>query len=435
VAASSRDTAVVSVLGTLADGVVGAFGSTGLVTVDAAGIEIEWWVGADDGWRIPSSGAVHTVRPGVAPAAEGRVRVPGGEVVVRAYAVAGEHAPLVVVDVENASAAPVVLAWVVRAAPGYRIGRVAIEGSTLLVDERARVALPRTPLRWAVETRAVGVHDAVVGGDAASGPFDPAVGARRPGRRGDLEVAVLFPVAHRTRTRIAASTPDGDAVSVARLATLDAVERGWVAALERGMRVELPDEALDAAADAARATLLVGVTTGGKRDRVVAGVACEWGLGEQPHTRARTRGPARDGATDPWPRLRATAAASASLPALAAAWLGTLRGALVRIEGGQIDLLPHFPAEWLGRPVAVHDAPTRFGPVSFALRWHGVRPALLWDAPDGVVVRAPGLDPAWVAVGRAGEALLAEIDATRLLPLGTPTSEAGVIVDDPGSFT
>ncbi len=428
---------VVSVLGTLADGVVGAFGSTGLITVDAAGIEIDWWIGADDGWRIPSSGAVHTVRPGVAPAAEGRVRVPGGEVVLRAYAVAGEHAPLVVVDVENASAAAVVLAWVVRAAPGYRIGRVAIEGSTLLVDDRARVALPRAPLRWAVDARAVGVHDAVVGGDAASGRFDPAVAARRAGRRGDLEVAVLFPVAHRTRTRIAASSLAGDPVTVARLPTLADVERGWVAALDRGMRVELPDEALQAATDAARATVLVAAATGTKRDRVVAGVAAEWGLGAQPpRTRARGRSTVGDGAAEQWPSLRATAAASGSRPALAAAWLGALRDALVRVEREHIELLPHLPVEWLGRPVAVHDAPTRLGPVSFALRWHGVRPALLWDAPEGVVVRAPGLDPAWEAIGSASEALLAEIDPTRLLPLGSaPAPDTGVIVDDPGSFT
>ncbi|HEY5014460.1 MAG TPA: hypothetical protein VIK61_17380, partial [Acidimicrobiia bacterium] len=125
-----------------------------------------------------------------------------------------------------------------------------------------------------------------------------------------------------------------------------------------------------------------------------------------------------------------------SRPALAAAWLGALRDALVRVEREHIELLPHLPVEWLGRPVAVHDAPTRLGPVSFALRWHGVRPALLWDAPEGVVVRAPGLDPAWEAIGSASEALLAEIDPTRLLPLGSaPAPDTGVIVDDPGSFT
>jgi hypothetical protein len=55
----------------------------------------------------------------------------------------------------------------------------------------------------------------------------------------------------------------------------------------------------------------------------------------------------------------------------------------------------------------VHDAPTRRGPVSYAVRWHGTRPALLWDAPDGVELRAPGLDPSWSSSVPRGEALLA----------------------------
>jgi hypothetical protein len=55
----------------------------------------------------------------------------------------------------------------------------------------------------------------------------------------------------------------------------------------------------------------------------------------------------------------------------------------------------------------VHDAPTRAGPVSFAVRWHGERPALLWTAPPGVRLRAPGLDPEWASEVASGEALLA----------------------------
>jgi hypothetical protein len=440
--ATSTDTAAVSVLGTLADGVVGSGGSLGLLRVEAAGIDIDWWVGADDAWRIPSDGAVHTVRPGVAPAIQAHVRVPGGEVVLRAYAVVGEHAPLVVAELENASPAAVVLAWVVRAAPGYRIGRLAIDGSTLLVDQRACVELPRAPLRWSVASRAVGVRDAVVGGTAASGRFEPVAVSFRDGNRGDLEVALLVPVAHRTRTRIATTTLQNralpGAVAVARLPALADVERGWVAALERGMRVELPDEAMQASVDAARATVLLGAARGRPRDRVVSSVSDAWGLAAGSE-RGRLRATAHRG-DDPWPSLRAAAAGSGSSARRAAEWLGALRGALVRIERDRVDLFPHFPPEWLGRPVAVHDAPTAHGLVSFALRWHGVRPALLWDVPAGLRVRASSLDPAWEGVGSAGEALLTEIDPTRLLPLGTargsgPGSEPGVIVEEPGSFT
>ena len=79
-------------------------------------------------------------------------------------------------------------------------------------------------------------------------------------------------------------------------------------------------------------------------------------------------------------------------------------------------LLPSWPPEWRGRPVEAHDVPTAWGIVSFALRWHGSRPALLWEVTPRLgttgrtapVVRAPGLDPAFAAPEWSGEALLAD---------------------------
>ena len=50
-----------------------------------------------------------------------------------------------------------------------------------------------------------------------------------------------------------------------------------------------------------------------------------------------------------------------------------------------------WPDSWLGANVEVHDLPAG----SFAVRWHGERPAVLWDAADGVVLRAPVVAPAW----------------------------------------
>lgn len=430
-AVATHDATVVSTLGTLADGIVGTGSASGLLRLEMLGIEIDWWVGADDGWKIPADDGVHSIRPGVAPAVEARVRVPGGEAVLRAYAVARADAPLVVADLENASPAAAVVAWVVRAARGYRIGRVAVEGAALLIDDRARVELPRAPTRWAIAPRSVGVHDAVVDGRADSGHFEAMAT-----RRGDLEVALLFPIAHRTRTRIAATTINGNAdrkpFTVAQLPALADVERGWIAALERGTQVELPDETLQAAVDAARATLLLGSTSRKRRDRAVATESDAWGLSDGRPSRAG----AADAADDVWPRLRATLGESGSSPRRAAAWLGALRAALVRVTRDRVDVLSSFPDEWLGRPVAVHDLPTRYGPVSFALRWHGARPALLWEVPASMRVSARGLDPSWEGSGGASEALLAEIDPTRLLPLrAAAVSDPGVAVEEPESFT
>src|SRR3712207_8333250 len=58
---------------------------------------------------------------------------------------------------------------------------------------------------------------------------------------------------------------------------------------------------------------------------------------------------------------------------------------------------------------------------SFAVRWHGERPALLWeltphDATTRLSITAPGLDPAWATSELRGEALLGPEDrkSTRL---------------------
>ncbi|WP_419945598.1 hypothetical protein [Candidatus Poriferisodalis sp.] len=77
-----------------------------------------------------------------------------------------------------------------------------------------------------------------------------------------------------------------------------------------------------------------------------------------------------------------------------------------------LRLAAHWPSAWLGQPVEVHDVPTRIGRVSWAVRWHGERPALLWEVtphrPGSSVptVTAPGLDPSFATTGWQGETLL-----------------------------
>lgn len=89
-------------------------------------------------------------------------------------------------------------------------------------------------------------------------------------------------------------------------------------------------------------------------------------------------------------------------------WLGA-RSLLVDDRPGAIDLLPTFPAAWRGGNVEVHGAATSHGVASFGIRWHGYRPALLWDieADEDVIIRCPGLDADWFTMEHRGEALLA----------------------------
>ncbi len=77
-----------------------------------------------------------------------------------------------------------------------------------------------------------------------------------------------------------------------------------------------------------------------------------------------------------------------------------------------VALCSLLPDEWLGQALEVQGAPTHLGSVSYAVRWHGARPALLWEVTphagiDAVRLTAPGLDPAWSTTERTGEALLA----------------------------
>ena len=79
-------------------------------------------------------------------------------------------------------------------------------------------------------------------------------------------------------------------------------------------------------------------------------------------------------------------------------------------------LLPWLPPDWWGRGWEVHEAPTRWGPLSCAVRWHGERPAVLWELGEPrpgitgtVVLTAPGLDPTWTGTGATGEALLGPV--------------------------
>jgi hypothetical protein len=86
--------------------------------------------------------------------------------------------------------------------------------------------------------------------------------------------------------------------------------------------------------------------------------------------------------------------------------LAALRAVLVREVDGEVALLTAWPPDWVGQPIDVRAAPTRRGPVSYSVRWHGDRPAVLWEGPAGMRFTAPGLDPMWTTTEARGEALL-----------------------------
>jgi hypothetical protein len=281
--------------------------------------------------------------------------------------------------------------------------------------------MSRPPGAWAAGSNAV---DAVLAGDARTGPVDVLAA------HGDL--ALLFPVPHHTCVRVATGDvgPAPAPIAVRDLPGADAVARGWERQLERGLQARLPAPIADLV-DTARADLLLAspgipevvaaLEDWGFDDEAAIGWA---GLGWAARRRARQR--ARP--ADSWTTLRST---DAGLDP--ARFLLALRDLLARERPGSIEILRGYPPEWLGQSVTVEALPLRAGPLSFAVRWHGARPALLWDAPPGVELHAPTLDPAWSSGVRAGEALLATPPAS-LLPMGS-RERSGETVDAPGQFS
>jgi hypothetical protein len=414
-----------SAVGVLGYGALARVGPRGAVAIgdrSADRLDLDWLVGADDRWHIPSEEAgAYQHRPGPAPIFESAVRVPGGEVAHTTYGATAAGRAGVVVEVDNRSAAPLTIGLVLRV---VRRGVVEVEGTVVRVDGVPALVASRPAGAWAAGESTSAV---VLSGDAGPPPVDRL--------EGPIELALLFPVPHRTTLRVALGDlccgPDGTPVNVRELPGADAVALGWERQLERGAQAELPSP-IGEYVDAARADLLLA----SRREPAVFIALEDWGFDDEAETawgelgvRARQRARKRTVPAEPWAAVRAV-----DPEADPARFLSALRGALVRESSSVIDLLPGFPPDWLGQSITVEALPLRSGPLSFAVRWHGARPALLWDAPSGVELRAPVLDPAWSSKEAAGETLLAE-PSMSLLPMGTQQRSVGNPVEAPGQFT
>ena len=132
---------------------IGVLGGARDATVDAAGAlaaagagwALDWWIGADDRWRVPRREA------GGAPArwstacrwSRPSMRVPGGDAVQRVYGIAvADVGEVVVVEIENESPAPFVVAFAVRGASAVDLG-----DATAVADGRSAVRTSRPPSR------------------------------------------------------------------------------------------------------------------------------------------------------------------------------------------------------------------------------------------------------------------------------------------------
>jgi hypothetical protein len=210
-----------------------------------------------------------------------------------------------------------------------------------------------------------------------------------------------------------------EAVDLSLLPDPDVAAAGWAAQLRRGMQAVLPDHRLQQGVYAARAALLLGADAAGRaRDEEVAALE-DWGFDNEAAAawrrlgfRARRRAARRRPDPSPWETIQARLRAASptfTWPDGPALFLRAVRDLLVGPgDDGSVVLLSECPAAWRGQDLDVRDAPTRAGCVSYSVRWHGPRPALLWECDRPVRLRAPGLDPSWSTEEVRGDALLGE---------------------------
>ncbi|MDE0217418.1 MAG: hypothetical protein OXN79_12705, partial [bacterium] len=365
---------------------------------------------------------------------------------------AGGAAAAAVVEVGNEAATAFALALVVEA-----------PGAVLTVDATG-VAIGGQPvLAWDRHPAS-----AAVGPDAVEALLEAEGGATTGlDRKGRDVAAAVWPLPHTARMAVSASLGRGKVPAPSDLPDAEAVVRGWQAHLDRGARIEVPDEGLARRIDRNRRRWL-GQT--GRMETLDVAQLCELSVRLDHHGYHDDAEVVLDEIAARWttevPTERLTAlsvhhdltgddeAAVRFVEALAeaveaAARIGAaapaepveriliaagqdraaqdfrrlelnaaeppaegLRAELVADHGEDLLVAPGFRPAWRGGSLAVYGLPTRFGTLSYAVRWHGARPALLWEldsrpGQDPVVIRAPGLDESWSSQEPTGETLLA----------------------------
>jgi hypothetical protein len=369
---------------------------------------IDWFVAADDRWHTPQhETSTRQIHVSGTPVVETRVRIPGGDVVHRVYSVA-DAGGMTIIEVVNDSSLPIA---------------VAFTGGRLLTRRPPTLVPPQ-------------------GIDL---PAD----------------AVMHPIGHRASVMVARA--HGAAAAAGSGATLpesvpsaDQVVHGWLTQTQRASRLQLPDAALVEAVTAARCALLLdgpgqSADSGDQGDQGDQGDPASFLLGVAelvrmgaaasiwvPEVAAQLERLARGGtqigtgqigAGGITPgaieaaarvlhaagedravadlrkmRLPAPSAPADQMPADPALVPSWVEHRLVVSDEFAAQLMPgSFPPAWLGVDFEAHGIPIGLvSTLSFAIRWHGERPAVLWEVDGPPMPLSYG---AWHTGQLAGEAL------------------------------
>jgi hypothetical protein len=347
---------------------------------------IDWFVAADDRWHRPQleTSTRQTKLQGT-PVVETRVRIPGGDAVHRVYSVA-DAGGLTVIEVTNESTLPIA---------------VALTGGRLL-SRRPPTSMPPQGIDLPADT-------------------------------------VIYPIGHQSSVVVARShdATVGPALPEP-IPSAEQVARGWLAQTQRASRLHLPDEAMVDAVTAARCELLLNGPSADDDDddsvSIVLGTAELVRLGHQPAIwvpviAAELERLARFGAQIPGGVVEAAGRvlhaagedravqdlrrmtlnvtsdeARDDLPSDSRRVPWWVERRLVVSDEHTAQLMPvGFPAAWLGVDFEAHGLTIGLAStLSFAIRWHGQRPAVLWE------ISGPPMSLAhqdWSTAQLSGEAL------------------------------
>ena len=381
---------------------------------------LDWHIAADDRWHDPSTEpSVRQTRRAGVPVIETRLRIPGGDAIQRVYAVA-DAGGLVVIEITNESTLPIAVAFT-----------------------RPDLISSRTPSPRGAQGIELPVGSVV---------FPVAHGST-------LRVALSAPL------NVANESAN---VDVERLPSFEQLQKGWLKAVEQAGYVIVPEGAVAPLVARLRSDALIlsgheiedwGIGAGG--DCANDPVAYMLTLQELLRMGEKLTGDSAQIRVDhaarlaqcvetllkdhkkssvlPWDVERALFAAqfvfarmgenraaddvaaaqlrmsSAAEPPnvmptdiRAIAWVEEKMVAVQR--DGSVQIFGRgIPRLWLGANLECHRVSA--GPmhtVSFGIRWHGEKPALLWEVsgPAGVKLDAGLCDPTWGSVEPTGETLL-----------------------------
>jgi hypothetical protein len=261
----------VTMVGNLATPERVAVDPRGLVTPIDASWSLDWWIGAEDRWHVPSraTGVRQRLVDG-APVVETAMRVPGGDAIARTYGMTSTTlGPCAVIEIRNATTIPFAVVIAVR--PFGPLGHlpihdIALDAGVVTIDGTPSIVFAKPPGRVAMANQAAG--------DSATHIFAgraPAVGASPVSVRceaGWATASFVFPLAHTAVARVvvplrpppAAGRRGRDRTSLTFpvvIPTSDQVASGWAVQSRRSLLLSLPDDRLMAALEAAIRHLLL----------------------------------------------------------------------------------------------------------------------------------------------------------------------------------